>query len=108
MFSDKIFGFKKLEEDKWEVKTFSFYRLFRYGMKNRFSISILPEKYKRYLKVVHTIFGLCAFALIPYGKTLHRSHDPKSSKIDIVIVIISCIYLPFINLLTKYYVRKSK
>ena len=107
MFTDEIFGFKKLEDGKWEIKTFSFYRMCRYGMKSRFQISIVSEKYKKYLKLIHVVLTLIMIYCVSQGKTLHRQHNVEENKFWLIFFILFLIYFPLINFLTTYYVHKS-
>ena len=109
MFTDEIFGFKKLEDGKWEVKTFSFYRMCRYGMKEGIYKCIILERYKKIVKYTHTSYELmCLPLLLVCGGRCHGVEcNNNCDQIYLIFLISLILYLMLINFLTNYYVHKS-
>jgi len=107
MFTDDVFGFKKLEDGKWEVRTFSFYRMCRYSFKQKFFHRIIKGQYKQRLKIIHVVCNVAGLAFLAYCKTLYKHHNPIANTYFLTMCVLLFLYISITNFLTNYYVRKS-
>lgn len=104
MFTDEIFGFKKLEDGRYEVKTFSILKSLRHGVKKSIYNCVLLKKYKMIIQILYVLMNAVMCFVMLFGGR-HRDNFDKFSLIFILIIIL---FILITNLLIPYYANKSK